>query len=134
MICKLLYLLEDLWGSFTADTGANITNWNAVYRPWTNTAVFWVVYWGVAAAALDFPEPIPGEQCEDMIIFDNLKVSCQALATLTHINWEENLKQETEFCYHINQSLNVKYIFSYRRIFEVSSCHEIIDVQITFFF
>lgn len=48
---------------------------------WVNTAVLRVVYWGVEAVVLCFPAPIPREQCEDVIIFDNLKVSCQALAT-----------------------------------------------------
>lgn len=47
---------------------------------WVNTAVLWVVYWGVEAAVLCFSAPVPREQCEDVIIFDNLKVSCQALA------------------------------------------------------
>lgn len=42
------------------------------------TAVF-------AAATFYFPASIPGEQCEDAITVDNLKVSCQAVVTLGRI-------------------------------------------------
>lgn len=81
------HIPEDLWAKLhNGHRGQeNTSKWSLLFHLWTSRMAFWLVYCSVAAATFCVPTTNHGEQCEDVIIVDNLKVSCQAVATLSWI-------------------------------------------------
>lgn len=110
-------LLHGCWGQQNKSK-------RSVLLVWINSVVLQVVYWGVEAAVLHFPAPIPREQCEDVIIFDNLKVSSQALATQGCITERKtsNKKQRALF----NSAVSISH--------ESSESHRVISTKYIFYF